>query len=649
MCGIAGFLGFKGVQKGTLGDMIAAMRHRGPDAQGQWTDDDHEIALGHARLSIVDLSQAGAQPMVSATGRYVISYNGEIYNHLDIRKQLGSCGDSPTWRGFSDTETLLEGFERWGVEECLKKCIGMFAIAIWDTSSGTLTLTRDRFGEKPLYYQPKAEGVIFSSELASLKKHPLCSTTVLQSAVRQLIETDCIRAPLSIFAGVYKLLPGTLICFDRSGCISTREWWSPIVSASTNFESWEGSEQEAIVELEQRLSDCVERQMLADVPIGAFLSGGIDSSLIVALMQKNSASPVKTYTIGFEQQRFDEAQYATQVAEHLGTEHHEYYVSDKDIIDAIPQLASIYSEPFADSSQLPTYLVSKMARRGVTVALTGDAGDEIFAGYNRHIFTRNHWNNIQKVPYGLRKKIAKAVQIPSERQLDRLFGMLPMTSQWTRIGEKLKRSSHAVSARSLQELYEQFTRAEYSDQLLESVKMDAEVLGPQEELVAASMASADECAIQLDPMRWLMVKDQTDYLPNDILAKVDRAAMACSLETRAPFLDHTLVEFTQKLPSSMLIDGVKGKKLLRKILHKHVPSDLYERPKMGFSIPVGEMLKGPLRDWVEAQLSRDAIGNGGAFDDGVVARLWDEHLNDKHDHILKLWPVLMYQAWHQSA
>ena len=645
MCGITGYLGFNGAHSGTLAAMITAMQHRGPDAQGQWFDEASEIALGHARLSIVDLSEAGAQPMTSASGRYLMVYNGEIYNHQDIRQELESAADGLAWRGFSDSETLLAGFDHWGVEQTLHKSIGMFGIAIWDHADKTLTLVRDRFGEKPLYYQPSAQGVIFSSELASLRQHPLCSQEMSTAAVAQLVELDCVPAPLSIYEGVYKLLPGTSITFNHTGFVSTKQWWSPFVTAMANKDTWQGSEEEALLELEQRLGDSVERQMLADVPLGAFLSGGIDSSLIVALMQKCSATPVKTYTIGFEQQQFDEAQYARKVAQHLGTEHHEHYVSDQEIIDLVPGISAIYSEPFADSSQLPTYLVSKVARQGVTVALSGDAGDEIFSGYNRHTFTHNHWNTIQKVPHALRKMAAAAVQLPSESQLDKMFGLLPMTSQWTRIGEKLKRSSHAVSARSVQELYQQFTRAAFTEQLLQPDVAGTEQLGPQADLTNTATAFSDKCASTLDAMRWMMIKDQTDYLPNDILAKVDRAAMACSLETRAPFLDHTLVEFTQKLPGSMLVDGNKGKSMLRKILHKHIPDELFERPKMGFSIPVSDMLKGPLRDWAEALLDAQAIGKGGAFDADVVARLWSEHLAGKQDHILKLWPVLMFQAW----
>jgi len=550
--------------------------------------------------------------MFSASERYVISYNGEIYNHLEIRQTLESTGAAPRWRGSSDTETLLAAFDCWGIEAALKRCIGMFAIAIWDTSTCHLTLVRDRFGEKPLYFQPTNTGVVFASELQALKQHPRCSIVVSQSAVKHLAESACIPAPLSIFKNVYKLLPGTLIVFSIRGFKATQQWWSPFETACQHANNWKGSEPEAMAELEQRLQQSVQRQMLADVPLGAFLSGGIDSSLIVALMQQYSEKPVKTYTIGFNQQSFDEAQYAKRVAEHLGTDHTEHYINDDDVCDLIPQVSSIYSEPFADSSQLPTFFVSKLARQGVTVALSGDAGDEIFAGYPRHAFTHNHWNNISKIPYPLRKVAGSVLQIPSESQLDRLLGSLPMTSEWTRVGEKIKRSAHTLSAKSLVELHSCLTRSEHSDHVLEAE--GGVDMGPQSTLMLSMDESITGSVSRLDPMRWLMVRDQSDYLPNDILAKVDRASMACSLETRAPFLDHTLVEFAQSLPSSMLLDENKGKKPLRTILQSHIPAELYERPKMGFSIPVHHLIREPLRDWAEAHLGDSAIRHTGVFD-----------------------------------
>ena len=385
--------------------------------------------------------------------------------------------------------------------------------------------------------------------------------------------------------------------------------------------------------------------MLADVPLGAFLSGGIDSSLIVALMQQHSDKPVKTFTIGFDHPEFDEAPFAQRVAQHLGTDHTEHYVTEKEVHDLIPQLATVYSEPFADSSQIPTHLVSALARESVTVALSGDAGDEIFAGYSRHTFVNNHWATIRQCPRPLRKAAASLMQLPTESQLDRVFGLLPMTSEWTRVGEKLKRSAHALSAGSLPQLYGYLTRVENSDHVLGVADSATDDMGPQSALLSTIRDSLDENSHNLDPMRWLMVRDQSDYLPNDILAKVDRAAMACSLETRAPFLDHTLVEFAQSLPSSMLVDGKKGKKLLRSLLARHVPDELFERPKMGFSIPVYQLIKGPLREWAESLLSEPAISRGGAFDAHLISLLWQEHLSGKHNHIVKLWPVLMYQAW----
>jgi len=647
MCGIAGFLGFYGDAATVLRSMVETLNHRGPDAQNYWRDDAHHIALGHARLSVVELSDAGSQPMLSGSGRYVISYNGEIYNHREIRKALEAAGKAPCWKGNSDTETLLCAIDSWGLEAALEQCIGMFAFALWDKSECTLSLIRDRFGEKPLYYKPTCEGVVFASELSSLKKFPDSSLTVSPLSVRHLAESDYIPAPLSIYRGVFKLLPGSLITFNSAGFLTTRQWWSPYDTASKNHNAWQGSESDALVELEARLHQCVQRQMISDVPLGAFLSGGIDSSLIVALMQQYSDSPVKTYTIGFNEHEFDEAQYARQVAQCLGTEHTEHYVTDREVLDLIPQLPSTYSEPFADSSQLPTMLVSKLARQGVTVALTGDAGDEIFAGYTRHTFVSKHWENIQKIPYPLRKLGGRLVQVPTESQLDRLFGVLPMTSNWTRIGEKIKRSGYALSANSLRQLYGYLTRLENSEHVLGFDEADGTSgqMGPQASLLAKTTAAIDDNLGELDPMRWLMVKDQSDYLPNDILAKVDRAAMAYSLETRAPFLDHTLVEFSQSLPVSMLVEGNKGKKLLRNVLENYVPTNLYERPKMGFSIPVYQLIKGPLKDWADAHLTEAAVKRSGQFDAHQVQKIWQEHLSGTRNNIMKLWPVLMYQAW----
>ena len=647
MCGIAGFLNLPGHYHETLKSMVNAILHRGPDAQGYWISEDCQIALGHARLSINDLSDAGAQPMVSPSSRFMVSFNGEIYNHNDIRDELNSKENAPAWRGTSDTETLLTAIDYWGLDNALKKSIGMFAFALWDKKDKKLTLVRDRFGEKPLYYQPSEQGVIFASEISSIKQHPACSKKISQAAVQKLTEFRCIPSPLSIYDGVFKLMPGTLITFNLNGFIETRQWWSPLDATSRANNDKYTSETDAIAALEDRLDECIKRQMLADVPLGAFLSGGIDSSLIVALMAKNSSRSVKTYTIGFEDPQYDEAPYAEKIANFIGTEHTQHYVSSQDIVDLIPQIASIYSEPFADSSQLPTYLVSKLARKDVTVVLSGDAGDELFGGYNRHIFAAKHWRKMQLMPRVLRSAVAQTVNRVGESHLDRIFGLLPMTSNWTRIGEKLKRNTHAFSAESLDEFYLSLTRVQGSEKLVNNPRPSdsVSVYGPQYNLLLDTNDALDKVENSFSPMRCVMLRDQLGFLPNDILEKVDRAAMACSLETRVPFLDHSVAEFSQSLPTSMMLNGNSGKHILRRILNKYIAPELFDRPKMGFSLPINEMIKGPLRDWAETHLSQTALKNDEVFDAQAVRALWQNHTSGKRDNILQLWPVLMYQSW----
>lgn len=645
MCGIAGFIGFDSAATVTVSRMVTALNHRGPDAQDCWVNESDSIALGHSRLSVVDLSEAGAQPIHSHSGRFVMCYNGEIYNHRDIRAALAKESMAPEWRGSSDSETIVAAIDAWGIEKTLCECVGMFAIAIWDTSKKELTLARDRFGEKPLYYQPETNGVIFGSELVALEQHASCGKRVSDAAILELATKQCIAAPLSIYEGVFKLLPGTLIVFDHTGVLSTKEWWSALDGAEKNQNQWQGTFQEAVDELEPLLEKCVKRQMQSDVPLGAFLSGGIDSSLIVAMMQKNHPDAVKTYSIGFNESNFDEAKYAEKVAKHLGTSHTELYVSESDVCDLVPKLPSIYSEPFADSSQLPTYLVSKLARKDVTVALTGDAGDEIFGGYNRHVFAQQHWPSIRKIPLPMRKAALGLINSIDESKLDKLFGSSRLTSNWSRVGERLHRVGHTVAAANLDELYRFSTSVQDSSHVLAIAEKSVANSGPQSNLLKAReerLLSADN---ELGALRWMMLKDQLDYMPNDILAKVDRASMACSLETRAPFLDHQLVDFAQQIPAKLLTHENRSKHLLRAVLKKHVPTELFERPKMGFTVPMHNMIKNQLREWADFHLSPTQLKNANAFDQEKIEKLWSDHHKGLRNNIDELWPVLMYQSW----
>jgi len=645
MCGIAGFIGAVPYPEFLIQEMTNSLHHRGPDSTGYWTSKRNHISLGHTRLAIVDLTPAGAQPMVSKSERYSISFNGEIYNHQSIRKDLQQKGLISAWCGTSDTETILCAFEAWGIERTLNACIGMFAIAIWDNKEKKITLARDRFGEKPLYYQPLSEGIIFSSELSALRLHPKASQEICQHAIQHLATSQCIPAPLSIIKNIYKLLPGSLITFNNNGFVSTKQWWSPIDTTIANSNSWQGDDHEAIEEIHSRLRAAVNRQLMSDVPLGTMLSGGIDSSLITALMSELSETKIKSFSIGFCDSHFDEAIHAKCIANYFHTEHIELYPEKEQILESVYRMQDVFSEPFADSSQVPTYLVSKLAKEHVTVALTGDAGDEIFAGYNRHIFANNHWNTIRKIPRPVRSISAKLINITKEENLDKFFGYLPFTSNWTRIGEKLHKNSNVLVSDTLSQLYDNSVLTHTSSHVLINNLPNDNCIGPQSALLRERDNTMIALSSELEPFRWMMLKDQLSYMTNDILVKVDRCSMASSLETRVPFLDHKLVEFTQKLPSRLFINGAKGKQPLRTLLEKHIPKKYFDRPKMGFSIPLHSLLRTELNEWANDYLTKNAIDNIGAFDSTIVKKLWDDHINEKSNNFHLLWPVLMYQAW----
>jgi asparagine synthase (glutamine-hydrolysing) len=636
MCGFAGILSSNAglITKPGLETMGNAIVHRGPDDHGSWIAKCGQVGLSHRRLSIIDLSAAGHQPMASPSGRYTIAYNGEIYNHIALRDRLVSRDPGLSWRGHSDTETLLAGFDRFGVEETLRLAVGMFAMAVWDQSERTLTLTRDRVGEKPLYYGwQQREGMrafLFGSDLAALRRHSAFEGEEDPYAVMSFLRLGYVPTPMSIFKGIRKLEPGMLL---RVSLEQQEPQLHPYWSAkdATRQPLFSGSPEEAVDALELVVSRAVSRQMVSDVPLGAFLSGGVDSSTIAALMQSQSPTPIKTFSIGFGDKEHNEAVYAAAVAKHLGTDHHELYVTSDMALDIIPKLPSIYSEPFADSSQIPVYLVSQLARQSVTVALSGDAGDELFAGYNRYIMAARHFGRLEAIPSPIRRAIAKRAGAITPDGWRRLGKFWPGSTALNKLAEKGPKIVRALAADGPQDLYHD----------LVSLNPDPlSLMRRDENMGEATIASNGDW--DGDLVSAMMREDLVTYLPDDILCKVDRAAMAISLETRVPLLDHEVVEFAWSLPMSIkLKDGI-GKWPLRQLLYRHVPRGLIERPKMGFSIPLDNWLRGPLRDWAQALLTNDHYD---MLDNEAVQRLWAEHQSHKMNRGSALWPVLMYRAW----
>ncbi len=661
MCGLTGFWGELPLSlnpASVVNCMTEALTHRGPDDSGVWVDEAVGVALGHRRLAVLDLSPAGHQPMVSTSGRYVIVYNGEIYNHLELRAELENVGvgETTTWRGRSDTETLLVAFEVWGVEATLKKSVGMFAIALWDRKTRTLTLARDRMGEKPLYYGWVQGALVFGSELKALTAFPRFDNRIDRRALALFMRHNYVPTPWSIYQNIWKLPPGCYVEFGQANgekprvladheklCDGTRGvkvYWSLKDIASTGIDQpFEGREEQAIAELERLIRESLRGQMLADVPLGAFLSGGIDSSTVVAMMQTMSSRPVKTFSIGFPEEEYDEAQHAKAVARHLGTDHTEWYVTPQDALDVIPKLPVLYDEPFADSSQIPTHLVCRMARRHVTVALSGDGGDELFGGYKRYFRAMTLWKWVSRMPRPLRRLAAAAMQAISPKTWDRLYmavePALPRLWRQRRLGDRIHKAARLFYASAPEQVYQLFV-SHWEDP-------GALVLGSTE-----PPTSITEPTVWLEDRNFalkMMYLDAITYLPDDILVKVDRAAMGVSLETRVPLLDHRLVEFAWRVPLSMKIRDGQGKWLLRRLLYSYVPRELIERPKMGFGVPIDHWLRGPLRDWAEDLLAEDKLKREGFLDPAPIRRRWQEHLSGQRNWQYHLWDVLMWQAW----
>lgn len=649
MCGFVGVLSNQADMLGSqyIARMTDAIRHRGPDDSGVWADPAAGVILGHRRLAIVDLTPAGHQPMACHTGRFITAFNGEIYNHLDLRRALEATGSAPAWRGHSDTETLLAGFVVWGIRATVERCIGMFAFAVWDKQTRALTLGRDRLGEKPLYYGWQGSGelacFLFGSELKALKAHPAFSAEVDRDALCLLMRHNYIPTPNSIYRGIRKLQPGTLLTVSlarREPVIET--YWSlSDVAVSGNRQPFAGSSDQAVDELEALLKSAVRQQMVADVPLGAFLSGGIDSSTVVALMQAQSDRPVQTFTIGFNEEGYNEAVHAKAVARHLGTDHTELYVTPQQALDVIPNLPTLYCEPFADSSQIPTFLVSQLARRKVTVALSGDAGDELFAGYNRYVLARKFWGRISSVPRGMRQIAAGGIRVLSPTTWNKLLGPLqplaPRSLRQANIGDKLHKGAGVLAADSIDDLYLG---------LVTHWQPEGLVIGGRE---PATYLCGNPLLLEgLDDVQRMMALDAVTYLPDDILVKVDRAAMGVSLEGRVPFLDHRVVEFAWRLPQTLKLQDGVSKWVLRQVLYRHVPKELIERPKMGFGVPIDVWLRGPLKDWAEALLDEGRLRREGFFNPAPIRTKWAEHLSGKRNWQYLLWDVLMFQAWLES-
>jgi asparagine synthase (glutamine-hydrolysing) len=628
------------------GRMAETLIHRGPDSQGIWCDAASGVVLAHRRLAILDISPAGNQPMVSEHGTYVVSFNGEIFNARELQRELELTCNVSRWRGHSDTEILLAGMEAWGVHDTVVRCSGQFALGVWDTERHVLHLVRDRMGEKPLYYGAIDGKFVFASELKAIRAGmPGWRPELNRTACLLYLRYSYVPSPLAIYSGVFKLPPATILEVEMEdvseGHLRQAEpYWDP-ASADSKPRENDYNEDELVTETERRIREAVAARTWSDVPLGAFLSGGIDSTVVTALMQENSSIPVKTFTLGFDVKGYDEAPYAKAIAESLHVDATEVYVTSRMAEDVIPELPTIYDEPFADSSQIPTVLVSRIARQGLTVALTGDGGDELFGGYNRYSQGRQLWMSQLRYPMLLRRAAAGFIQAIPAGVLDAAGEVVqalarPGSSHVTLIGDKAHKLARLLTANSLGEVYQRLISSMHS----------AEMAGIIGDLPTTERYPSDGHA---SAVRQMMLWDTMNYLPDDILCKVDRASMSCSLETRAPFVDHRLYEYARSLPDSALVRGAHGKWVLRQIAYRHVPRALLDRPKSGFALPIGEWLREqPLRDWAENLLDPKTIGETGLFDVQLVQHLWREHLSRRHNWQYDLWTVLMFEAWRRK-
>ncbi|PBC07690.1 asparagine synthase (glutamine-hydrolyzing) [Mesorhizobium sp. WSM3859] len=646
MCGIAGILLTSAAANTkpleAISQLTSALRHRGPDGEGLWTDREAGIALGHRRLAIVDLSATGRQPMRSASGRYVITFNGEIYNFKDLRRELEDAGHQ--FRGTGDTEVMLCAIETWGIEAALKRFAGMFAFALWDLKTRTLHLARDRMGKKPLYVALVGPALVFASELKAIRCFPGFSAELDLDATAAMLSRGWVPDDRCIWQGVIKLPPGFLLSVrstdlaEAGGADALRrhvkQWWSLAGIAAKGRENQVvGSDEDLIDELDSLLRLAVRERMIADVPLGGFLSGGVDSSTVVALMQAQSRNPVRTFTVAFAEGGFDEAPYAAEVARHLGTDHTELHLSPAAAREVIPELPRIWDEPFADESQIPTLLVARLARQHVTVALSGDGGDECFAGYGRH-FMAETLNRHQGLPIQLRRTLAAGARLLARAFRSDIVENLPLSANMRHAlrSDRLDRLAPLLAATSEDELYQRLGGSAV------------------ENLARQKLPASSDAAPQLDGLlSRLLYDDMTGYLPGDILVKLDRATMANGLEGRCPLLDHRVVEFAWRLPSNLKVRDGGGKWILRHLLRRYVPERLIDRPKQGFDVPIAVWLRGPLRIWANDLIAGMRNSGDRIFDLAKVDARWRDHLEGRHDHSRELWPALMFQGWHEEA
>ena len=645
MCGFAGCINKSHLSKNELIDLASEMSvvlgHRGPDSNGMWIEENNNVAFSHARLSIQDLSVAGHQPMSSISGNFVIAFNGEIYNHLEIRKLLDSIDSVEiTWEGHSDTETVLCAIDNWGIEKTLEVIEGMFAFSLWDKENEELILCRDRLGEKPLYYGKIGNSFIFGSELKALKKFPGFDGEISRDALREYVQFNYVPSPLSIYKEIYKLEAGYYAKIPLSTLeVKHFQYWAFKDVISSSKESALYDEENSIQLVESAIEGAIKSQMISDVPLGAFLSGGIDSSLIVSIMQKYSKNKIKTFTIGFEDKEYDESSHAAKVSNYLDTEHVKMMVNEDDVINVIKLLPMIYDEPFADSSQIPTYLVSKAAKKHVSVALSGDAGDEIFGGYNRYIWIPKLWRWIRFIPAPVRNISSKLIILININWWNKIFAKLHVN----RPGEKIHKFAEAmINIKSAQELYFNLIRQwKNPDNLVKNLpkkNLNHSLFESEKFQIKANLSDSEK----------MMFFDSLSYLPDDILVKVDRAAMSLSLETRVPFLNREIIELAWRMESNTKIKNGTSKNPLRLILNKYLPNDLMNKPKTGFGIPIGDWLKGPLFEWADGLLDPVKIDDEGFFFSATIQKVWKEHLRGVTDHSSKLWCILMFQAWLQE-
>jgi asparagine synthase (glutamine-hydrolysing) len=647
MCGFAGFMPSQELKPKSsliIKEMIEAIHHRGPDGNGSWQATDGTISLGHKRLAIVDLSNAGHQPMRSYDNHFTIVFNGEIYNHLELREKLStSLNKNFVWQGSSDTETLLTAITEWGLEAALKRSVGMFAFALWDHKNEKLILARDRMGEKPLYFGKTNDSFIFSSELKSITQFPNFNNQVSKRGLREYLKYNYIPAPWSIYDGIFKLIPGSYAIVTKDHQIKFKNFWSIEDIFSKGKKEPFKNYDEAIQSIEKSLTEAISLQMLADVPLGAFLSGGIDSSTIAAIMQSQSNDPIKTFTIAFEDPSYNEAPFAREIAKYLGTDHQEVLVTDNEAKEIIPKLSTMYDEPFADSSQIPTHLVCKAARQHVTVALSGDAADELFGGYNRYTWTPIIWNKFSWMPFMMRRILGKIIQFVPPSLVNLFEGwvnlLLPEKKKMKRSSDKFHKIGSSLEfSKTLSEFCHHFALVWQNPDEIINMKNSEDIYSDLSQNKTQNYIAQDEIS-------QMMFDDLIAYLPDDILCKVDRAAMSVSLETRVPFLDHRLVEISSRVPLSMKIRSSQGKYILREILYKYIPPELIDRPKAGFAIPVGEWIKGPLREWAEKLLDPIRIKKEGFFNVQQIQKMWRQHQSGTHDWTTKLWGILIFQSW----